>query len=169
MTTRPATPRVLRHVLQPMIAGAVLAAARPHLTANSIEIDHIDPGHGGEEAGLRVFLYQPEPGLFEQWADAIGATHSPAPQPTSRPGEFRRTVTGRVGHTLVEVTCVAAAGQWTWRTNAGRSVHKRDHNNPAVAACGRLIVGVADPAHWHLPGYRCAECAHGDIPAGAVR
>ncbi|WP_127356481.1 hypothetical protein [Actinacidiphila soli] len=104
------TARPLRQALQPMIAGAVLAASHPALTADSIEIDHVDADDGETGVGLRVFLYHPAPGLFEQWADAIGAASVGAPRQTSRLGEISRHAIGRVGHTPVEVTCVTATG-----------------------------------------------------------
>lgn len=159
------TVRPLRQALQPMIAGAVLATSHPGLTADSIEIDHVDActGNDGDDGvGLRVFLYHPVPGVFEQWAEAIGARALGTSRLTSRTGEMSRHVTGRVGATPVEVTCVTAVSEWVWRTSAGRSVHARDSTNEAVARCGRLVVGVADPAHWDLPGYRCTECVHAD-------
>jgi hypothetical protein len=103
------TARPLRQALQPMIAGAVLATSHPALTADSIEIDHVD-ADTDDGVGLRVFLYHPAPGLFEQWARAIGAPSVGAPRQTSRLGEMSRHAIGRVGHTPVEVTCVTAAG-----------------------------------------------------------
>lgn len=153
------TSRPLRKALQPLIAGAVLASAHPGLEADSIEINH-------DTAGLRVFLYHPAPGVFEQWANAIDAPRLGVAKPTSRKGETSCQITGRVGTTPVEVTCVILHSEWVWRTSAGRSTHKRDRTIPVSARCGRLIVGVADRAHWNLPGYRCADCVRADAMPG---
>lgn len=153
-----ATTRELRHALRPMVAGAVLASSHPGLAANSIEIDHIDANSGEDGLGLRVFLYHPAPGLFEQWAKAIDARDVSVPSPTSRKGEAQRTATGHVDGTLVEVACVTSDGQWTWRTGADRDVHRRSTATPELADCGRLIVGVADPEHWDAADRRCPEC-----------
>lgn len=81
----PTTPRPLRQALQPMIAGVVLASAHPGLAADSIEVDHLGVATGDDPLGLRVFLYHPGDGLFEQWAKAIGATEFGAPGPPAAP------------------------------------------------------------------------------------
>ncbi|MFD3455794.1 hypothetical protein ACFWVC_26900 [Streptomyces sp. NPDC058691] len=152
------TARPLRQVLQPMIAGAVLATSHPALTADSIEVDRIEDG-----VGLRVFLYHSAPGQFEQWASAIGAPDLGAPRQTSRANEMSRQATGRIGTTPVEVTCVTLPSEWVWRAGDSPDVHARDRTNHAVARCGRTITGAADPAHWDLLGHRCTDCFHADI------
>jgi len=165
----PTTPRPMSQVLQPVIAGAVLASSHPGLAADSIEVDHIGVSTGDEPLGLRVFLYHPGAGVFEQWAKAIGATEYGVPRLTSRPGELSHTVAGRVGHTPVEVTCLSLRGEWVWRTNAGNDVHKRDYSKDMAAVCGGLIVGVADPAHRETPDRRCTGCARTDTAMESVR
>ncbi|REE61468.1 hypothetical protein BX257_4047 [Streptomyces sp. 3212.3] len=156
------TTRPLRKALKPLIAGAVLASAHPGLEADSIEIDH-------DTSGLRVFLYHPAPGVLEQWANAIEAPRLGVATPTSRKGETSRHITGRVGTTPVEVTCVSLHSEWVWRTSAGRSTHKRHPANPDTARCDRPIVGVADRTHWDLPGYRCADCVRADEEPGGAQ
>jgi hypothetical protein len=153
-----------------MIAGAVLASSHPGLAADSIEIDHLGVATGNDPLGLRVFLYHPGDGVFEQWAKAVDATDFGVPRPTSRPGELSHTATGRIGHTLIEINCVSRRGEWVWATSAGSDVHKRDlTKDGTVAACGGLITGVADPAHWETPHRRCAGCAGADIAPVGVR
>jgi hypothetical protein len=109
MTFRPVAATALRNAVQSLITGAVQATEHPHLVADSIEVDQLTPEHGAE-VGLRVFLYHPQPGQFEQWAEVIGSHHRGDPKPTSRDGEVRRTAVGRVGASLVEVTCVSVGG-----------------------------------------------------------
>lgn len=155
----PTTARPMRQVLQPMIAGAVLASANPGLAADSIEVDHLGIATGDDPLGLRVFLYHPGDNVYEQWARAIDATDFGTPRPTSRPGELSHTMTGHIGGTPIEVNCVSLRGEWVWRTSTDSGVHKRDHaKDGSVAACGALITGVADPAHWEAPARRCASC-----------
>ncbi|MET9412150.1 hypothetical protein ABZX90_41510 [Streptomyces sp. NPDC002935] len=165
----PATPRPLRQSLQPMIAGAVLASSHPGLTADSIEIDHLGVATGDDPLGLRVFLYYPGDGVFQQWVHAIGATEFGAPRPTSRPGELSHTATGHVGHTPVEVTCLMQRDEWVWRTSTESDVHKRDHaQDGSWALCGDLIVGVVDPGNSQQPQPPCPGCEKPDtVPAAA--
>ncbi|MFH8771985.1 hypothetical protein [Streptomyces sp. NPDC017958] len=165
----PTTPRPMRQALQPMIAGAVLASTHPGLTADSIEVDHLGVATGDDPLGLRVFLYHPGDDVFEQWVEAIGATEFGAPRPTSRPGELSHTATGRIGTTLVEVTCVRLRGEWVWRAKDG-GVHRRDTTKDGtVAVCGALIIGVADMADWEVPALRCPGCAVTDTAPAAVQ
>ncbi|MFB7329800.1 hypothetical protein [Streptomyces sp. NPDC056190] len=165
----PSTSRPLRQSLQPMIAGTLLASLHPGLTAHSIEIDHIGVATGDDPLGLRVFLYHPGDEVFAQWAKAIEATEFSAPKPTSRPGEMCHTITGRMGHTTVEVTCVSLRGEWVWRTNTSDDVHKRDYSKDMAAVCGGLIVGVADRARWTRPNLRCSGCASAEPAETGVR
>ncbi|MEU6424059.1 hypothetical protein [Streptomyces spiralis] len=166
----PTTARPLRQVLQPMIAGAVLASSHPGLTADSIEVDHLGVATGDDPLGLRVFLYHPSADVFEQWAEAIQATEYSAPTTTSRPGELSHTATGRIGNTPIEVTCVSLRGEWVWRATTGGGVHKRDSTKDGViAACGGFITGVADPAQWEVPGLRCHGCLASDTAPAAVQ
>ncbi|MFF3516142.1 hypothetical protein [Streptomyces sp. NPDC002573] len=166
----PATARPLRQAIAPMIAGAVLASSHPGLPANSIEIDHISVATGDDPLGLRVLLYHPGAGVFEQWVKAIGATDFSTPKPTSRPGELSHTAIGRIDHTPIEVTCLSLRGEWVWLTSSGSAVHKRDRTKDGqVAVCGGLIVGVADPAHWQVPADRCPGCASSDTAPVGVR
>ncbi|MFJ3248432.1 hypothetical protein [Streptomyces sp. NPDC086782] len=165
----PSTPRPLRQSLQPMITGAVLASLHPGLTAHSIEIDHIGVATGDDPLGLRVFLYHPGDDVFDQWAKAIEATDFGEPRPTSRPGEMCHTITGRVGHITVGVTCVSLRGEWVWRTNTSDDVHKRDYSKDMAAVCGALIVGVADRARWTRPNLRCSRCANPEPAETGVR
>ncbi|MFE2578838.1 hypothetical protein [Streptomyces sp. NPDC059378] len=159
----PTTARPLRQILQPMIAGALLASSHPSLTAHGIEVDHLGIATGNDPLGLRVFLYHPSTDVFEQWTEAINATECSVPRTTSRPGEISRTASGRIGNTPVEVTCVSLRDEWVWRTVTGGEAHRRDiTKDGSVAACGELIVGVVDPAQWGMPGLRC----HGCVSAG---
>ncbi|WP_324787157.1 hypothetical protein [Streptomyces sp. H51] len=165
----PTTPRPMQQALQPLIAGAVLASIHPALAADSIEIDHLGVATGDDPLGLRVILYHPDDGAFAQWANAIEATEFGTPRPTSRPGELSYTALGRVGTTPFEVNCVSRRGEWVWRTS-GAGVHKRDSTKDgAVAACGDLIVGVADVTDWQVPDRRCPGCTTADASLADMR
>ncbi|MCT9003508.1 hypothetical protein [Streptomyces rhizosphaerihabitans] len=166
----PTTARPLRQALQPMIAGAILASTYPGLAADGIEVDHLGIATGDAPLGLRVFLYHPGGDVYEQWARAIDVTDFGTPRPTSRPGELSHTMTGRIGATPVEVTCVSLHGEWVWRTSTGSGVHKRDRTKDGTAAaCGDLITGVADPAHWETPAHRCPGCASAETARVGVQ
>ncbi|MFK0106469.1 hypothetical protein [Streptomyces sp. NPDC091217] len=166
----PTAPRPMRQALQPLIAGAVLASTHPSLTADGIEVDHLGVAIGDDPLGLRVFLYHPSADVFEQWTEAIQATEFSTPRTTSRPGELSHTVTGRIGNTPIEVTCVSLRGEWVWRASTDDNAHKRDGTKDGmIAACGGLIVGVADPAHWEVSGRRCPGCVSADTVPAAVQ
>lgn len=166
----PTTHRPMRQVLQPMIAGVVLASTQPGLEADGIEVDHLGVDTGNDPLGLRVFLYHPSADMYEQWTQAIQATEFSTPRTTSRPGELSHTVTGRINNTPIEVTCVSLRGDWVWQATNSDDVHKRDHTKDGlIAACGGLIAGVADPARWEAPGLRCPGCVNADIAPAAVR